>query len=194
MNKTSEVLQFYFGGQPVGPANVSCLLTASLKSLSIWAPSPQKWEKLDGTKQPPLVRTPDFADGIGRTNPSKTRVLDGMGGRWWLLLGGPLWCEESDCQTCQMSLYRTVLNHIVLHHFYDSSVCEHFVLQIRRLTGNWNAGHGGEIQHTFQIQILSEPLPKPQQFAARNTNGAEPHGNSIILRVHRTPAVKTTVS
>lgn len=36
--------------------------------------------------------------------------------------------------------------------------------------------------------------PKPQQSAMSNTNRAEPHGNSIILIVNRTPALQITVS
>lgn len=68
-----------------------------------------------------------------------------------------------------MLFYCSVLNHIVLHHIYDSSVYEHFILQIRHMIGNWDAGHGGELQHCSQIQILSETSPKPQQSAVTNT-------------------------
>lgn len=35
---------------------------------------------------------------------------------------------------------------------------------------------------------------KPQQSAMSNTNRAEPHGNSIMLTVNRTPALRITVS
>lgn len=117
----------------------------------------------------------------------------------WMGWGGCCWVALSDgrkvivkpVRCCSIEPYWITLSYITFMTHLSVSILFYkyniwLETEMRVMVGNSNT--------VFRIQILSEPSPKPQHSAVRNINRAEPHGNSIILSVHRTPTVKTTVS
>lgn len=109
-------------------------------------------------------------------------------------LGGPHCCKESDCQTVRFHFI--VLYHIIFLKSFLWLMCLwsfQFINTIRcKKFEPWatvvNSYMGMKSRHPVKA------APKPQQSALSNTNWAEPHGNSIILIVNRTPALQITVS